>query len=115
MDCANNVEIREVDMTRDEAIKLVRKYVKKENLVKHMLAAGACMREIAQKLGEDPDRWEIAGILHDLDYEETFDKPEIHAIRTVEMLREMGFQDEEILNAILAHSWRQQYHQCHRR
>ncbi len=106
MDCANNVEIREVDMTRDEAIKLVRKYVKKENLVKHMLAAGACMREFAEKFGEDPDRWEIAGILHDLDYEETYDKPDLHAIRTVEMLKSMGFDDEEILNAILAHAWK---------
>ena len=93
-------------MTRDEAIKLVRKHVKKENLVKHMLAAGACMREIALKLGEDPDRWEIAGILHDLDYEETYDKPDIHAIRTVEMLKEIGFEDDEILNAILAHAWK---------
>ncbi|RKZ00648.1 MAG: phosphohydrolase [Candidatus Hydrothermota bacterium] len=91
-------------MTREEALKLVRSKVSKKNLVKHMIATGACMRRLAEKLGHDPDKWEIAGILHDLDYDETYDKYELHAIRTVEMLREMGFEDEEILNAILAHA-----------
>ncbi len=91
-------------MTREEAIKLVSEKVKRKNLVKHMIATGACMRELAEYFGEDPDKWELAGILHDLDYEETVDNFEQHAIRSVQMLREMGFNDEEILNAILAHA-----------
>jgi len=90
-------------MNRGEAIELVKKHVKKKNLVKHMIATGACMRVLAEKLGEDPDRWELAGILHDIDYEETWERPELHGIKSVEMLKEMGFNDEEILNAILAH------------
>ena len=91
-------------MTRDEALKLVKEKVSKKNLVKHMIATGACMRRLAQHFGEDPDLWEIAGILHDLDYEETLDDFGRHAWRTVEILKEMGFSDERVLNAILAHA-----------
>lgn len=91
-------------MKREEAIALIREHVKKKNLVKHMIATGACMKEIARVLGEDEDRWELAGILHDLDYEVTYDKPEEHAKVTVKMLEEMGFNDREILDAILAHA-----------
>ncbi|PIU90319.1 MAG: HAD family hydrolase, partial [Anaerolineae bacterium CG06_land_8_20_14_3_00_57_67] len=40
-------------MTRDEALALVREYVKNENLVKHMLAVEATMRFYAEKFGED--------------------------------------------------------------
>lgn len=93
-----------MEMTKEKAIELIKKHVKKKNLIKHMLATGACMRALAERFGEDPDRWEIAGILHDLDYDETYNKFEKHAIRTVEILREMGYDDEEVLNAILAHA-----------
>ncbi len=92
-------------MTRDEALQLVRRYLKSENLVKHVIATGACMRRLAPRFGGDPERWELAGLLHDLDYEWTKDDFERHARETVRILREdLGFQDEEILNAILAHA-----------
>jgi len=89
---------------RDEALELVRKYVKRENLVKHMIATGACMRRLAEILEEDPDEWEIAGILHDLDYEETFNLPEKHALISVEILKKEKIDNERILNAILSHA-----------
>ncbi|NOX44910.1 MAG: phosphohydrolase, partial [Caldiserica bacterium] len=37
-------------------------------------------------------------------YEETKDAPELHALVTVEELRKLGFDDGEILDAILAHA-----------
>jgi putative nucleotidyltransferase with HDIG domain len=91
-------------MTREEALALVQKMVKTKNLVKHMLAVEAGMRALAAHLGEDKERWALAGLLHDLDYEETKDRPDLHGYRTVAMLKERGFTDEEILNAILAHA-----------
>jgi predicted hydrolase (HD superfamily) len=57
-------------ITREESIAIVKQHVKNENLVKHMIAVGAIMRGLAEKLGGDPDLWEAAGILHDVDYEE---------------------------------------------
>jgi putative nucleotidyltransferase with HDIG domain len=91
-------------MNREEALRLVRDRVKNENLVKHMLAAEAIMGALAERLGGDKDKWRLAGLLHDLDVEETADKMESHGIRTVERLREAGLDDEEVLQAILAHN-----------
>ena len=91
-------------MTRDEAVRIVREYIHKENLVRHMLAAGACMRALAERLGEDPERWELAGILHDIDLDETQDDYSRHGLVSVQRLKERGFDDEEILGAIMAHA-----------
>ncbi len=91
-------------MERAEAWKLVQEKVHTKNLVKHMLAVEAGMRAMAERLGADPGRWALAGLLHDLDYEETKDRPDLHGKRTVEILRGLGFADEEVLSAILAHA-----------
>ena len=91
-------------MSREEAIALVRKHVSRPNLVKHMIAVGGIMRALARHFGENEHRWELAGILHDLDYDYTNENPENHPEMGVRMLREMGFDDEEILHAILAHN-----------
>jgi putative nucleotidyltransferase with HDIG domain len=82
----------------------VRDRVKNENLVKHMLAAEAIMGALARRLGGDEEKWRMAGLLHDLDVEETADKAEEHGRRTVEWLRAAGLEDEEVLQAILAHN-----------
>ncbi|SHE71612.1 hypothetical protein SAMN02745164_00998 [Marinitoga hydrogenitolerans DSM 16785] len=89
-------------MNREEAIKLLKQHVKNDNLVKHCLAVGAIMKGLAKELNENEERWEIIGILHDLDYEYTKNNPEIHAKKTVEIL-ENQITDEE-KNAILAHN-----------
>ena len=57
-----------------------------------------------RRLGGDEERWRLAGLLHDLDVEETAETMEVHGTRTVEWLREAGFDDEEVLQAILAHN-----------
>ncbi len=91
-------------MDREQALGLVREHVKNENLVSHMVAAEAIMGALAKRLGGDEERWRLAGLLHDLDVEETADTMEVHGILTVQWLREAGFEDEEVLQAILAHN-----------
>ncbi len=91
-------------MTRDEALSLVKNTVPNKNLIKHMIACAACMRALAQKLGHDHEKWELAGLLHDLDVSETSEDFARHGLVTVERLRATGFNDEEVLNAILAHA-----------
>ncbi|MEN3010239.1 MAG: HD domain-containing protein [Candidatus Bipolaricaulaceae bacterium] len=91
-------------MTRAEALELVEERVRTRNLLKHLRAVEAGMRALAERLGGDPERWALAGLLHDLDYDETKDQPERHGRRTVELLRGLGFADEEVLQAILAHA-----------
>jgi len=91
-------------MERDEALRLVQQRVKNQNLVKHMLAAEAIMGALARRLGEDETQWRLAGLLHDLDVEETADRMDVHARLTVDWLRASGFDDEEVLHAIMAHN-----------
>lgn len=90
-------------MERDEALELVKKHLKNKNLVKHSLAVEACMRAMAVKLGQDVEKWGLAGILHDLDYELTEKSPELHTTETVKVLEEIGI-DADIIRTIRAHA-----------
>jgi len=89
---------------REDALRLVRERVANENLIKHMLAAEAIMGSLAKRLGGDEEQWRLAGLLHDLDVEETADQMAVHGTCTVAWLREAGFDDEAVLQAILAHN-----------
>ena len=88
-------------MKREEALKLVNSNIRTKNLVKHCLAVESSMRELAHYFKEDEEIWGLAGLLHDLDYEETKDDFPRHGIRTAEMLE--GKVDERILYAIKSH------------
>jgi putative nucleotidyltransferase with HDIG domain len=90
-------------MNRDEALALINEHLKAENLVKHCLAVEACMKEFAEKFNEDAEKWGMAGLLHDLDYQYTSNDPDNHTLKTAEMLSEYNI-DEEIIHAIKAHN-----------
>jgi len=90
-------------MNREEALALVNQHLKADNLVKHCLAVEACMKEFAEKFGEDVEKWGMAGLLHDLDYQYTLDDPDNHTLQTVDILKPYNL-DEDILNAIKAHN-----------
>ncbi len=96
-------EKQSVPVTREEALKLLKSYVHQENLIKHSLATEAIMRSLAERFGEDPDKWGIAGLLHDLDYEETYESPGEHGKKTAEILKERRFP-QDMIDAILAHN-----------
>lgn len=87
--------------TREEAFKLLKEYTTSENLIKHALAVEAAMRSYAEKLGEDPEKWAVVGLLHDFDYEK-FPSPEDHPFRGARILEEKGYS-QEMIRAILAH------------
>lgn len=89
-------------MDREEALKLVEENLKTPNLKKHLLAVEACMKKLAKHLGQDEELWGLAGLLHDLDYEYTKDKPEEHGLKTSQMLR--GKVPTEVIEAIKAHA-----------
>src|SRR6202007_3264065 len=55
--------------TRAEALAIMHEYTASESLRKHMLAVEAAMRAYAGRFGEDPERWGLAGLIHDFDYE----------------------------------------------
>jgi putative nucleotidyltransferase with HDIG domain len=93
--------------SRAEALALVEEYTDNLNLRRHMFAVEAAMRAYAGKYGEDPERWGLAGLLHDFDYErwpnDEHAPDREHPSEGVRILREQGYP-EDILHAILAHA-----------
>ncbi len=89
-------------MNRDEALQLVRQYVKSESLVRHMLSVEAAMRFYARKLGENEEEWALAGLLHDFDWE-IHPNAEEHPLAGAPILRAAGVP-EEIIAAVLSHA-----------
>jgi len=87
--------------SRQEAFELLKSYNKTDSLIKHALAVEAVMRYMAQKAGEDVEKWGIIGLIHDLDYEMF---PEIHCKKTEEILTENNWPSEYI-RAVLSHGW----------
>ncbi|MGC9049003.1 MAG: HDIG domain-containing metalloprotein [Patescibacteria group bacterium] len=90
-------------MNRDEALKLVEEKIQTKNLIKHCLAVEAVMRALARKFNEDEEKWGLAGLLHDIDYEETKNAPEHHSLVGAEMLEKLGVEPE-IIQAIKVHN-----------
>lgn len=90
-------------MNRDDAYKLAKSKFTNKNLFKHVLAVEAVMRELANHFGEDAAKWGLAGLLHDLDYEETVNEPDRHTLVTEEILKDYDIK-EEIIAAIKCHN-----------
>ncbi len=94
-------------LTRPAALALVHEYTASEALRRHMYAVELAMRAMAERAGEDPDRWGLVGLLHDFDYER-FPNPAHapdaeHPSEGVRILRAHGL-DEECCQAILGHA-----------
>ena len=88
-------------MTRDEALSIVREYVKNESLIKHMLCVEAAMRFYAGKFGEDVETWGLLGLIHDFDWE-IHPTLEEHPAKGAPILRQRGL-DEDLIQDILSH------------
>src|SRR5207302_374548 len=93
--------------SRADALALQYEYTRSDSLRKHMLAVEAAMRAYAVKFGEDPDRWGLAGLIHDFDYERYPNSEHSptngHPAHGVLVLRERGWP-EDVLDAILGHA-----------
>ena len=90
--------------SRDDTLALMHEYTASDSLRKHMLAVEGAMRAYARKFGEDEERWGIAGLIHDFDYERfpnsAHSPTEEHPSEGVRVLRSRGYPDD-ILEAIL--------------
>ena len=99
-------------MTRDQAWEIVKKYVKNENLRRHMLAVEASMAKYweyfsgnsEQETGnnESKENWKIVGLLHDFDWE-IHPTLEEHPQKGEAILEKEGLA-ENLRRAILSHA-----------
>ncbi len=92
-----------MNLTHDKALEILHQYVKNEKMIYHCLASEAVMRLLAQRLGEDEEKWGLAGLLHDLDVETTNADPLVHGTQTELLLKEFEI-DPDILDAIRMHN-----------
>ena len=93
--------------TRASALALMHDFTASDSLRKHMLAVETAMRAYAEKFGEDVERWGLAGLMHDFDYERYPNAAQSataeHPSEGVRLLRARGWP-EDVLEAILGHA-----------
>jgi putative nucleotidyltransferase with HDIG domain len=89
-------------MDRGQAWEIVCEFVKSDSLRRHALAVETCVTAYARKLGEDEQKWALAALLHDFDWEIHPAAPD-HPMKGEPLLAERGV-DEEIRRAILSHA-----------
>lgn len=93
--------------TRADALALMESWTASESLRRHMLAVEAAMRAYARKYGEDEERWGLAGLIHDFDYErfpnDARSASEEHPSEGVRHLRSLGWPDD-VCEAVLGHA-----------
>ena len=94
-------------LTRQDALALVQEYTPNEALRRHMYAVEIAMRAMAERAGEDPDRWGLVGLVHDFDYERfpnaAHSATEEHPAEGVRILAARGLP-EDMQRAILGHA-----------
>ena len=88
--------------TREQAVALLNEWIANPNLRKHCYAVEAAMRAYARELGGDEERWALAGLIHDFDWERHPDAQR-HPMDGVAVLRGLGWP-EDICRAVLGHA-----------
>jgi len=87
---------------REQAWSILCEFTKSEGLRKHALAVETCVTAYARKLGGEAERWSVAALLHDFDWE-IHPTLEGHPQKGEPILAERGV-DEEIRRAVLSHA-----------
>ncbi|NBH27302.1 hydrolase [Lachnospiraceae bacterium] len=93
----------ENDLTREEALALLKKYNKEPFHIQHALTVEGVMRWYAGELGygSEADYWAITGLLHDIDFELY---PEQHCVKAPELLRAGGVS-EDMIHSVCSHGY----------
>jgi predicted hydrolase (HD superfamily) len=87
---------------RDGAWAVLTEFTKADSLRKHALAVEASMRAYAVRYNQDGERWGMAGMLHDFDYEMHPTAPR-HPMKGAEILLSRGVPGP-VVHAVLAHA-----------
>ena len=90
-------------LTRDEALALLKKYNKNLFHIQHAFTVEAVMKWFAKELGygDKEEYWGIVGLLHDIDFELY---PDEHCLKAPELLREAGVS-EDIIHSVVSHGY----------
>lgn len=95
-------------VSRQKCMELLDKYVTTPWLRYHMIESDIIMQSVARKLGEDPEKWGLSGLLHDLDFDYVEKDPIRHVVEFDDILKKEGLEvgrdiDNDVYHAIKAH------------
>lgn len=90
-------------INREQALTLLKEYNQEPFHILHALTVEGTMRWYAKELGygEEEEYWGIAGLLHDIDFEQY---PEQHCVKAPELLRAGGV-GEDMIRSICSHGY----------
>jgi len=90
-------------LTREEALNLLKKYNKDPFHIQHALTVEAVLKWFAKELGyeNEAEHWGIVGLLHDIDFELY---PDEHCLKAPEILRSEGV-GEDIIRSVVSHGY----------
>ncbi|MDR0411534.1 MAG: hydrolase [Treponema sp.] len=92
-------------MNRLEAWELLREYNKDKFHLQHALTVEGVMKWFAENTDSeekyDSEFWGIAGLLHDIDFEQY---PDEHCLKAPQLLRQAG-ADEALIHAVVSHGY----------
>jgi uncharacterized protein len=98
-------------LTIESATKLLEEHMQNKNLRRHCFAVGKSLATYfdyyeSQNIETGSltkDQWEITGILHDADWEETTNQPDQHTLKLLEWLKDY-YAPEEMVNVFKSHN-----------
>ena len=92
-----------MELTREQALDLLREYNREPFHLRHAFTVEAVMGWFARELGygDQAAFWETAGLLHDLDFEQY---PEEHCVKAREIMEARGL-DPALIHAVVCHGW----------
>lgn len=88
-----------MNLNKSQALTILNTHVQNENLRRHCLSVGAVMKKLAAHFEAEAQEWEILGIIHDSDWEETKDTPEKHTIVSLQRI-----EDDRFRHALMSHN-----------
>lgn len=91
------------EITRKQAMELLRKYNTDDFHIRHALTVEGTMKYYATLMGfaEDAEYWGLVGLLHDIDFEQW---PNEHCKKAPELLAEIN-ADEKFIHAVVSHGY----------
>ncbi len=90
-------------ISRSEALSVLEQHLSNKNLIKHCQAVAYIMQSLAEHFHENPDEWYICGLLHDVDYDLTYNDAEKHGFVAMDLLKDTDIS-KEVKHAIQAHT-----------
>jgi len=95
--------IMDAKINREQAWALLKQYNKDVFHLQHALTVEGVMKWFAKDQGfaSDEEFWSIAGLLHDIDFEQF---PDQHCLKAPELLRAGGVS-EELIHAVCSHGY----------